>query len=80
MQRTAPERQAHGGAAPPRDIEYPAATSSDSHREAAQQALANAQRNPIMSAEQFFAVAQINALLAIEERLAELVAEVGRHR
>jgi hypothetical protein len=33
-----------------------------------------------MSAEQFFAVAQINALLAIEERLAELVAEVGRHR
>jgi hypothetical protein len=33
-----------------------------------------------MSAEQFFAVAQVNALLAIEERLAELVAQADRHR
>jgi hypothetical protein len=72
MQRTAPKREAHRGSAPPRDGERPATTSSESHREAAQQALAKAQRNPIRSAEQFLAVAQINALLAIEAQLAEL--------
>jgi hypothetical protein len=36
------------------------------HREAAEHALANAQLNPIMSANQSFAVAQIQALLAID--------------
>ena len=43
------------------------------HREIAEQALANAQSNPIMSAEQSFAVAQVHVLLAIEQRLSELV-------
>lgn len=43
------------------------------HREAAEHALAHAQLNPIMSAEQSFAVAQIQALLAIEQRLSELM-------
>jgi hypothetical protein len=46
------------------------------HREGAEQALADAQRNPILSAEQSFAVAQIRALLAIEQRLSELVDQV----
>jgi hypothetical protein len=53
---------------------------TSSHRDAAREALAEAQRKPIMSAEQFFAVAQVNALLAIEERLAELVEQADRHR
>ena len=43
------------------------------HRDAAEQALVNAQRNPIMSAEQHFAVAQVHVLLAIEQRLRELI-------
>jgi hypothetical protein len=43
------------------------------HREAAERALANAQLNPIMSSEQSFAAAQIQALLAIEQRLSEVV-------
>ena len=43
------------------------------HRDAAEQALADGQRNPVMSAEQSFAVAQIHALLAIEARIGELV-------
>lgn len=43
------------------------------HREASEHALANAQLNPIMSSEQLFAAAQIQALLAIEQRLSELV-------
>jgi hypothetical protein len=43
------------------------------HREAAERALANAQRNPVMSTEQLFAVAQVHVLLAIEQRLGELV-------
>jgi hypothetical protein len=46
------------------------------HREAAERALANAQLNPVMSAEQSFAVAQVQALLAIEQRLSELVAHL----
>jgi hypothetical protein len=45
------------------------------HRHVAEEALANAQRNPVMSAEQHFAIAQVHALLAIEERLGELVDE-----
>jgi len=47
------------------------------HREAAEEALANAQRNPIMSAGEHFAVAQVHALLAIEQRLGELVRQRG---
>jgi len=43
------------------------------HREIAEQALASAQSNPIMSSEQSFAVAQVQVLLAIEQRLSELV-------
>lgn len=43
------------------------------HREAAEQALADAQHNPIMSAEQSFTVAQVHVLLAIEQRLGEVV-------
>jgi hypothetical protein len=46
------------------------------HREAAQQALTDAQRNPVMSADQSFAIAQVHALLAIERRLEELVADL----
>jgi hypothetical protein len=46
------------------------------HREAAEQALTDAQRNPVMSAEQLFAVAQVHALLAIERRLEELVSDL----
>ena len=42
------------------------------HREAAERALASGQRNPIMSADQQFAVAQVHVLLAIEQRLGEL--------
>jgi hypothetical protein len=49
-------------------------------RDAARQALAGAQRNPVMSADELFALAQVNALLAIEERLAEIVAELGKSR
>jgi len=48
-------------------------SSAEEHRDAAQRALESAQRNPIMSADQFFAVAQVHALLAIEQRLARLV-------
>lgn len=43
------------------------------HREAAERALDHAQSNPIMSAEQSFTVAQVHVLLAIEQRLGELV-------
>ena len=43
------------------------------HREAAERALAEAQHNPIMSAEQSYTVAQIHVLLAIERRLGEMV-------
>ena len=43
------------------------------HRAAAIQALADAQFNPVMSAEQSFTAAQVHALLAIEERLRELL-------
>ena len=43
------------------------------HRVAAEQALAAAQHNPVLSAEQSFTAAQVHALLAIEARLDELV-------
>jgi hypothetical protein len=48
--------------------------SLDQDRAAAEQALETAQRNPILSAEQACAVAQVHALLAIERRLAQLSA------
>jgi hypothetical protein len=50
------------------------------HRDAAEQALADAQRNPVLSSEQSFAVAQVHALLAIEERLAEIADECRKQR
>jgi hypothetical protein len=43
------------------------------HRTLAEDALANAQRNPVMSAEQSFLSAQVHALLALESRLEEIV-------
>ena len=49
------------------------------HREAAERALADAQHNPIMSAEQSFTAAQVHVLLAIEQRLGELVDELRAH-
>jgi hypothetical protein len=48
---------------------------SESHREAAEAALSEAQRNPVRSAEQWFRAAQVHALLAIEARLAEFVGD-----
>jgi hypothetical protein len=46
----------------------------DPDRAAAEHALEVAQRNPILSADQACAVAEVHALLAIERRLAQLVA------
>jgi hypothetical protein len=43
------------------------------HRIQAEEALARAQRNPVMSAEQSFLGAQVHALLALERRLEDLV-------
>jgi len=43
------------------------------HRHAAEASLADAQRNPVLSAEQLFKAAQVHALLAIDERLGELL-------
>ena len=43
------------------------------HRDAAEVSLADAQRNPVLSAEQLFTAAQVHALLAIDERLGELL-------
>jgi hypothetical protein len=43
------------------------------HRTRAEDALAHAQRNPVMSAEQSFLSAQVHALLALERRLEEVV-------
>jgi hypothetical protein len=48
---------------------------AESHREAAEQALAQAQENPVMSAAESFLVAQVHALLAIEARLEQLLDE-----
>jgi hypothetical protein len=44
------------------------------HRDAAERSLLDAQHNPVLSAEQSFTAAQVHALLAIEERLGELLA------
>ena len=46
---------------------------SGNHRSEAEDALARAQRNPVLSAEQSFLSAQIHALLALEARLGEIV-------
>ena len=43
------------------------------HRIHAEVALAEAQRNPVMSSEQSFLGAQVHALLALERRLEEVV-------
>ena len=48
------------------------------HREAAERALVDAQRNPVMSAGESFLLAQVHALLAIEQRLGHLVDEHAR--
>jgi hypothetical protein len=49
-------------------------SSEGHHQRAAEAALGEAARNPVWSAEQWFLAAQIHALLAIEARLAQLVA------
>ena len=46
-------------------------SSSESHAQAAEAALSEAKRNPVLSAEQWFRAAEIHALLAIEARLAQ---------
>ncbi len=46
---------------------------ADAHRTAAEEALAHAQGNPVLSAGESFLVAQVHALLAIEARLGELL-------
>jgi hypothetical protein len=47
------------------------------HRDAAVAALALAETNPILSAEELFRSAEVHALLAIEGRLAELARKVA---
>jgi hypothetical protein len=44
------------------------------HRQAAEAALSEARRNPVMSVEQWFRTADVHALLGIEARLEQLVA------
>ena len=48
------------------------------HRRSAEQALVNARHNPVMSAEESFRTAEVHALLAIEERLGQLLDELHR--
>jgi hypothetical protein len=43
------------------------------HRDCAERSLVDAQRNPIQSAQELFAAAQVHALLAIEQRPGELL-------
>lgn len=45
-------------------------------RTAAEQALSGAQDNPVLSGEQSCAVAQVHALLAIEQRLGQLATSI----
>ena len=45
-------------------------------RTAAEQALNTAHNNPVLSGEQSCAVAQVHALLAIEQRLSQLAASI----
>ena len=51
--------------------------SAGEHRDAAVAALARAERNPVLSAEEQFRSAEVHALLAIEGRLAELARNVA---
>ena len=51
--------------------------SSETHRQAAEEALSKARRNPVMSAEQWVRAAQVHALLAIEQRLAQIADRHG---
>jgi hypothetical protein len=51
-------------------------TDMSDHRDEAEQALADAQHNPVLSAEQSFTAATVHALLAIEQRLGELLADL----
>jgi hypothetical protein len=44
------------------------------HRDSAEHSLVQAQRNPIQSAGELFSAAQVHALLAIEQKLDELLA------
>jgi hypothetical protein len=46
------------------------------HKGAAEAALDEAHRNPVLSAEQWIRAAEVHALLAIEARLAQLVDRV----
>jgi hypothetical protein len=46
---------------------------NETHREAAEAALIQAMRNPVLSVDQWFRAAQIHTLLAIEARLARIV-------
>jgi hypothetical protein len=46
---------------------------AERHRQAAEIALKDATRNPVMSADQAFRAAEVHALLAIEARLGQLV-------
>ena len=48
------------------------------HRDRAEHSLVDAQRNPVQSAAELFAAAQVHALLAIEQRLEELLVQL-RH-
>jgi hypothetical protein len=53
------------------------ADAGEHHRDAAEAALALAERNPVLSAEQLFRAAEVHALLAIEGRLSELARKVA---
>jgi hypothetical protein len=53
------------------------AEAGEHHRDAAVAALALAESNPILSAEQLFRAAEVHALLAIEGRLSELARKVA---
>ena len=52
-----------------------AAGVSERHRDAAIAALALAESNPVLSAEELFRSAEVHALLAIEGRLADLASQ-----
>jgi hypothetical protein len=62
---------------PPTDMRIDRPLDLDPDRAAAERALEVAQRNPILSAEQACAVAQVHALLAIETRVAQLIAALA---
>ena len=50
------------------------------HRAEAESALANAQRNPVMSADQWFLSARVHAMLALEARLTDIASALGKAR